>query len=589
MLQAKSHNRGMLYVKCLVLALGLGMGAQAVQAQTAELPRQPQGLGYAGVYPLRQMDPSLDGAGVSFAVIARSLTYAADNLPNNDYQPFQEHRCFTTTAFTTLDNMLHTPGISPHATAVCSILFGRDTQAYHADLGDFYYEGVVPAAHAQIYEFNRFMEGHLFEFLSTGTLTSQTLDADVISLSCGHDQESWWTRGLEKLVDETGITVVASIGNGEDAEHPLLYPGAAANLIGVGVVDSVRSQDPAIKAAHFGLAYPEHSSCGPARDGRCKPDIVAPGNCLVADAVDGKAYDLPGNWSSFAAPVVAGIAGQLIQKAKQTPALDLAVTPQAGGRVIKAVLMNSATKLPHWHKGQLSLDDDPFVPLDYAQGAGLVNAVEAYNHLTAGRQEPGQVPTRGWDLNELDALDDAVQSYRFTLEPDSQAMLTCTLVWNRRYENPLELQSIEHMNLKLELYALAPEDGSLEEKVWLSDSAVDNVEHIYVKAQPGYRHYELVVRWSEHQAQDGLLPETYSVAWNATVPDANASILLHDLNSDGIVNELDIATLAAHREAQLEAATPYAIGDVNTDGVLDDNDAAIISSHHSRRSVWYMP
>jgi hypothetical protein len=571
-----------------MLAIG-GLGPGLARAQLGTFMRQPQGLAHAGIYSVRELDPSLDGSGVQFALIARSLTYADDGLPENDYQPLLRHSCFQDTVLLTLDNGLKPSRVSPHSTAVCSILFGRDPVAQHAEFGAFAYEGAVPGAEVQIFEFNYFMESRIFRFLSQGTLTREELGADVISLSCGHDEESWWTRGLEKLVDHRGAIVVGSIGNGIEAEHPLLYPGAAANLIGVGVVDSVRSRDPMVKAAYFGLAYPEHSSCGPTRDNRCKPDLVAPGNCLVADAVNETRYDLPGNWSSYAAPVVAGIAGQLVQKAKDTPHLETAVSAEAGGRVIKAILMNSATKLPHWHKGRLTPDDDPFVPLDYVQGAGLANAVEAYQQLVAGRQQPGVVQRRGWDLNTLDTERNVARAYRFTLRDLQEATVTCTVVWNRRYEDPLNLESVEQSDLRLELWAVSPTDRTQKKLVNHSDSAVDNVEHIHFRTTSGYRQYELVVILNEPSMSTDTVEERYAISWSALVADSAHDILPEDLNSDGIVDDQDLAMLAAYRQIQRESDAAYAIGDMNTDGILDDADADHIKRHNATQALWYTP
>ncbi len=580
------RNQGWFF--CLLL-MALGLVPGSAMAQPEDVLRQPRGLAHAGIYPLRQLDPTLDGSGVQFALIARSLTYADDGLPENDYQPLLTHRCFQETALWTLDNDLKLPSVSPHATSVCSILFGRDPLAQHDVLGTFAYEGAVPGAEVQVFEFNHFMESRIFKFLSQGVLTREDLDADVISLSCGHDEETWWTRGLEKLVDDRGAIVVGSIGNGLAAEHPLLYPGAAANLIGVGVVDSVRSDDPMVAASHFGLAYPEHSSCGPTRDNRCKPDLVAPGNCLVADAMNDNLYDLPGNWSSFSAPVVAGIAGQLVQKAKDTLRLASAVSPEAGGRVIKAILMNSATKLPHWHKGKLTPDDDHVVPLDYAQGAGLANAVEAYQQLVAGRQQPGVVQRRGWDLNTLDTRQNALRTYRFTLRDLPRATVTCTVVWNRRYADPLDLESVEQADLRLELWAIVPTDRSQDVRVDFSDSLVDNVEHLYCQTKPGYRQYELVVILNEDSVPVGVAEERYAISWSALEPGGEPAILPEDLNSDGIVDDQDLATLAAYRQIHEESESAYAIGDMDTNGVLDDADASLIKQAPTTQAFWYTP
>ncbi len=85
----------------------------------------------------------------------------------------------------------------------------------------------------------------------------------------------------------------------------------------------------------------------------------------------------------------------------------MAVSPNGGNCVLKAILMSSATKLPYWHKGRLTTDDDHEVPLDYVQGAGVVNAARAYQLLTAGRGQPGDVAKAGWDLNQIEAAADA--------------------------------------------------------------------------------------------------------------------------------------------------------------------------------------
>ncbi len=280
-------------------------------------------------------------------------------------------------------------------------MFGEDPDAFNKRVGQFSYEGVVPQSKADIYEF--------WNFLANNVFTNLPPEADVVTASIGSPFEDWWTRGIQSMAEQYGLIVVAGIGNGTNAHDTVLYPGAGANVIGVGVVDSVNAGDPAIKLAQFSLAYPEHSSSGPTADGRCKPDIVAPGNCLAAVVKEPNYYEPTGNWSSFSTPVVAGVVGLLVQKAREDPALSAALLPAGGNCVMKAILLNSATKLPFWHKGRLSKDDDHFVPLDYIQGAGMVNAVGAYEQLVSGRYEPNDVPAVGWDLNHLRKSENAAE------------------------------------------------------------------------------------------------------------------------------------------------------------------------------------
>ena len=121
-------------------------------------------------------------------------------------------------------------------------------------------------------------------------------------------------------------------------------------------------------------------------------------------------------------------------KVQYVPGIDVeaALDPQGGNCVIKALLMNSATKLPFWHKGQLGPEDDHEVPLDYMQGAGMVNAVASYDLLAAGQQGAGTVLAHGWDLNDLSTSSPA-EVYEFSVYEPNQ-MITATLSWNRHYD-----------------------------------------------------------------------------------------------------------------------------------------------------------
>ncbi|GAH50662.1 unnamed protein product, partial [marine sediment metagenome] len=274
-----------------------------------------------------------------------------------------------------------------------------------------------------------------WHFLINNVFSNSPPDADVVTTSIGNQSEDWWTRGIESLAEQYGLIVVAGIGNGIDAQDPPLYPGASANVIGVGVVDSVNTANLATNLAHFALAYPEHSSFGPTADGRCKPDIVAPGNCLAADINAPNRYEPMGSWASFSTPIVAGAIGLLVQKAKQDPNLSLAVSPKGGNCVIKAILLNSAKKLPYWHKGRLEKDDDHKAPLDYIQGAGMLNAADAYKHLVAGLNKPGDVPTTGWDNNLPDKGKNPENVYRITITEPAEKFITATVVWNKHYNS----------------------------------------------------------------------------------------------------------------------------------------------------------
>jgi len=538
---------------------------------------QPQGLEYSGVYALRESDPNLTGAGVKFAVISRSYTYI-DDEPQNDYRPDIRHNCFEMSHFGFIDQGQMPAGISPHSTAVCSILFGEDPNAFHSEIGQFYYEGVAPQAQADIFEF--------WDFVLNNVFTQIPPDADIITASFGSPFEYPWTRGIDLLAESSGIIVVASIGNGTDAHSPVFYPGAGYNVIGVGVVDSVNTEDLATNLANFALAYPEHSSTGPTDNGRCKPDIVAPGNCLVVVLNDPNTYEPTGNGSSFSTPIVAGTIGLLVQKAKESPDLSDAISPNGGNNVIKAILMNSAIKLPYWHKGKLQTDDDYVSPLDYAQGAGMLNAVGAYEQLIAGLYKPGNVPTTGWDLNLLDKIQTPQNTYEIHVDEPAGKFITATITWNRHYntEYPFEPAPEKDCDLRLELWATEPDNPNKDDLLDYCDSNVDNVEHIYFAAKDGYTNYKIIVSFSNiENPKEPALNQRYGIAWNVQTKQEPDDIFWYDMNADGIVNEADFLIMLNN---STKSPDSYLIGDINPNGVIDANDLGAILNNQNRQADW---
>jgi len=541
---------------------------------------QPQGLDYAGVYVLRQEDPSLTGAGIKFAVVCRSITYV-NGEPQNDYQPDVKHQCFRPGQISFYDQNDIPTGISPHSTAVCSILFGEDPNAFNQRLGRFYYQGATPKADADVYEFWHFLINNVFLGLPP--------NADILTTDTGSQFEDWWTRGIESMAEQYGLVVVAGIGNGYTAYDPPLYPAAGANAIGVGVVDSVNAESLAMRLSKFSLAYPEHSSSGPTANRRCKPDIVAGGNCLAAAANDPNRYEPTGNWSSFSTPIVAGTVGLLLQAAKQDPNLSPAASPEGGNCVIKAVLLSSAVKLPYWHKGLLTKDDDHIVPLDYVQGAGLLNAADAHKLLLAGRHKTGNVPAAGWDISQLAKNQNPQNAYRITIPEPAGKLITATAVWNERYSNvyPFEPASEKNANLRLEVWAIDPNVPEKDYLLDYSDSIVDNVEHIYCRADANYTDYKIVISYSNpNDANQPDIANHYGLTWNiGKEPDKN-NILWYDLNADGIVDEADFAVLAGNLITSIQSPESYIFGDINNNGSIDADDLQTLLHHINLKADW---
>ena len=567
-----------------LIALWMGLfafsQASAADSSSSDKILQPQGLNYTGIYALRQTDPNLAGQGIKFAVVCRSITYV-DGEPQNDYQPNINHKCFKAEQFNFYNQPDLPSGISPHSTAVCSILFGEDQDAFNQQSGQFHYEGVAPQAKADVYEF--------WHFLTNNVFSNQPPEADVLTADIGSQFEDWWTRGIEAMAEHHGLIVVAGIGNGSDAYDPPLYPAAGANVIGVGVVDSVKTEDLSAALANFSLAHPEHSSCGPTADKRCKPDIVAAGNCLVADANDTESYKPAGNWSSFSTPLVAGTVGLLVQKAKEDPDLKAAVSPDGGNCVIKAILLNSAAKLPFWHKGRLDKEDDHNVPLDYAQGAGLLNAAEAYRQLSAGQQGQGNVPAAGWDNNHLRKGTNKENAYSFSIAQPAGKIISLTAAWNKHYDNayPFEAIPAKDADLRLELWGVNLAEPSKNRLLDYSDSSADNVEHIYYLADANYTQYEIVISYSDSDNTADSETQQYGLAWNVISAASKDSILWYDLNADGVVNEADTNILIYNSLTSAKSSQNYLLGDTDGDGVIGSKDVQNLTSNKDRQAGWH--
>ena len=581
MVQIAKKIPGLCLVAYVVMLLAPMAVSGTVQEQQTAKVLQPQSLNHARIHNLRQIDPGLTGSGVKFAVICRSFTYI-DGEPQNDYRPSTKHDCFAGRQFGFDDQFALSAGISPHSTAICSVLFGEDPNAFSQQVGQFHYRGVTTGAEADIYEFRHFLTNNVFGHSPP--------KADIITAGIGSQFEDWWTRGIESIAEHYGLIVVAGIGNGLEAYDPVLYPGAGANIIGVGVVNSVSTEYPEINLANFSLAYPEHSSCGPTVDGRCKPDIVAPGNCLAASVNEPNSYEDTGNWSSFSMPLVAGTAGLLVQKAKEDPNLSAAVSVRGGNCVIKAILLNSAEKLPYWHKGRLGKSDDHEAPLDYIQGAGMLNAVRAYEHLTAGQGKPGYCLTIGWDNNLLDKTANDQNIYRITLTEPKDKVITATAAWNRHYKDSYPFESIPEKdnNLRIELWAVDVNDPNNDYLLDYSDSSTDNLEHIYRRADANYTDYEITVSFSNvNDTNRAETMQRYGLAWNVSEKQNSDNIFWYDLNADAIVNELDFIILLNNHLASIKTPERYLLGDINSDGVIDFKDLQIMMGHMGRRADWY--
>ncbi len=302
-------------------------------------------------------------------------------------------------------------------------------------------------------------------------------------------------RRIDYLADTQGVLMVVGVNNGQDKPIPALL-ASAYNVISVGEWNG-----------HSSGGYTTVDGAG-----RCKPEIVA-----------------PGDMTSFATPVVAGVVVRLMEEARQPGSSTDARRPQ----VLKAVLLAGADKPPGWHC-------DPGKPLAQHFGAGRVRLDNSYQILAAGpipcdaansapeipppeisRGNPDSIihhvfhlPARyGWSYADL--APGQSHDYLFTT-PRTLGEASLVLVWHRRIDGQINRDLLSGRfywsnqprlgHLGLSLYVR--DDAGHETLTAQSISAIDNLQHIYFPALPPGRYRIQVGR---RDAMDE--PWDYALAW----------------------------------------------------------------------------
>lgn len=304
------------------------------------------------------------------------------------------------------------------------------------------------------------------------------------------------TRRADYLVDRDGVTIVTPMAWRNDGT---LWPtlGQGYNTIQVGL------------------------SSGAPLDG--KSTVDGTGRVLV-DVV------VPVSPISYGMPLVAGAATLIADRAQETPSLGNADDP----RVVRSLIMTGAEKLAGWSNSSTQ-------PVDLEQGAGELRVNRMYDVLMAGEKTVGSVSElRGWDLG---AGGSGVQYYYVDNTMGGAGDLTVTLTWNRVTGDPgdptgsdrTDAANFTTLNSLTVLAASALADLSLEvlttdgistplTSLAVSDSSLDNVEHIYLQnLAPG--RYAIGV--------NGSLGTQYALSFNF-VPEVPAGLPVGILGLAGL-------------------------------------------------------
>jgi len=574
--------------KLIFLVLLLSGQLSAVAAEEIASAVQPQCLEIVGVRGLVEAHPDLTGDSVSLAMVELaqlpeegSLSYAF--MPNIEHSALKGARLRGLYCY---QNPHQPLGYSEHASVIAGIIWGYDGGAWYDGVGEFEYRGIAPGVTVDIYDAKWFIYKQVLE------TEREPWGSDVVSISWGSDADDlitqWWQRGIDALVEQGAAVVIAGCGNGSDEFRSISKPSSGYNIISVGAATSLGSYPGCL--SFVGPPRLGYSNFGPTDDGRCKPDIIAPGLCLAPGSGGDDEYNYSGNsigYSSFAVPQVVGVAALLIDAARKNGLVD-----GDDPRVVRALLLNGANKLIGWHKGLCGGDDDSDVPLDYQQGAGLLDAGDSYRQLVGGRYDENKsAGNDGWDMGRVSLNPDDPNSEKIYYLPEplaADSYLAVTLCWYRHYAAERFYRPEKLGVLSLELW-LVDESGQFVKRLDHSTSDKDNLQHIYYHAQCQCRAAIVVAGGGAEQNQSSGY-EVYGLAYGVKNQDWQGDQMSADLDADGEVGTSDLLRFLGawwyYKNIGSSILEQYLPEDINNDGLVNGIDFKAMSDQWQSHSAW---
>lgn len=292
--------------------------------------------------------------------------------------------------------------------------------------------------------------------------------------------------------------------------------------------------------------YSGRGAIGAAGSERNAVHIVAPGSNITSAAWDhpGANPDFAniGSGTSFAAPIVAGVAANLwsagAQAAANNARTDKADAFDNNHRVIKSVLLNSARKIDVGVGGGASVAWAPAAtdfsdpnnrkvtrPLNDTVGAGELDANEAWlQYREKNTTAPdGRTTVRFWDTDVITGNTNSIEhrsnnANNFQLAVGTRIWsLTATLTWDRHLQNPAGA-AMPLSNLDL-FFRYSLDNGTTWLNILTSASLRDSTEHIHLTDLPDYglnTIYSIGVANAGLGA--GILNEPYALSVRFVIP-----------------------------------------------------------------------
>lgn len=378
--------------------------------------------------------------------------------------------------------------------------------------------------------------------------------ADVVNSSWGWAEpagNNGFTIALDGMTRSTGATTVFAAGN--NGTNTAAFWGSPAGYNGIVVGALSRSANGYDTVASFSsrgaIAYADPLGNTVAA-ARARVDITAPGTSFLLARYGGTTGSNAGGTdpTGGATNLYTSIGGTSVASAVvaggATLLNDMAYTRFVGnaashdGQVIKAVLLNSATKIPGWTNAQ-STDAGGVLrttqALDLNSGAGALNLNAAFDQFGAGTTDlagtaGGAIQRIGWDYGVV--AQGASNRYAFSQLLTGGTVLTATLNWfvGRSYQGTTDfgfVSSSDDFFTDLALQVWRTDLPGQPRLVAESNAAYINTEHLSF-ALPATGLYELRVAWNgeryDFAANDS---QTYGLAWSAAeVPEPGVWVML---------------------------------------------------------------
>ncbi len=349
-------------------------------------------------------------------------------------------------------------------------------------------------------------------------------------------------RRFDFLIDRDDVTALVGLSRNNTTELMPHIFSHSYNSIAVGRSDGNHNTG-LTRLAGYGL-------------GRSKPDLVAPINS-----------------TSGASAVTSSVATFLYS------ANTVQGTAAVNSEVMKAILMAGASKNETEFSGWSQFDTGgTWRPLDDKYGAGEVDLYNSYLITLDGQGVGGTstvvgsnaVGLNGWDFQTIASGDDALRYDLVIPTGSTGAELSVILTWNAKTSSPFHIDDPVVADLRLEIVdssgaTIDLDLGDSGYQEGLSDSDVDNVEHVYLK--------DLAAGTYTIKVSSSDLASDFGLAWRTSTLFDSISA---DFDGDGDVDGSDFLTWQLGANTLLGASR--ANGDADGDGDVDSVDFAVLSA-----------